>query len=744
MKLYKIYKYTHLIIGMSYIGQTYKTLKQRAGQGMKGYRGCHKFWEAIQNYGTDCWRVEILWDGLTLDEANIYEQVEIRDNETLYPYGYNLSEGGMGVNPSQETRQKMSESIKKAFAESPEIWYEAQRLATEAAAKKTRGVPRPKEVREKISIGHRKPDYAEMHDFFLSLPTDMHVSEKTRLLRERFPNVGKNTIYFRLRQWTGLKGSKRLPAYQETYEFYLTLPADMPLPKKRHLLQKEFPDVSRHYVNRWLNQWSGTQTLKRHPNYSDVNDLFLTLPLTMSLSEKRRLLYKEFPNIKKDTIRSWTHTDVDEGVAGYIFSEEPKKQKLSESNRDKTRKKTLSTEHRQNLSEANKNSPKVQAHLKKLAKQPRSAESRQKQSEAMTGFKHSDESRQLMSEKAKEREAKKRAEGYVVSEQARRNISKGLRNRDNSCYTPEVRKTMSIKAKEREARKKAEGYTVSDETRRKKSEASQKMWNERRPAKHLAKEVYLTLDPNLPIKEKRKILYKQFPDVYQGAVSQWTREWERELTGTALTLKGGKKEEYTPARTLFFSLPTTISLAEKRKVIFDKFLGSVGQKTLYAWTLEWESEIHPSRENHRIRLDKIPVQQFFCSLPIEMPIKEKRERVCAEFPSVAQRTIHGWMHEWHIELTGSPPPREPWNKGKTGVYSDETLRQIREARSRQVCPMRRPEYNEAHKFYLTLPHNMSISEKRKSLCKKYPNPSPKTIWRWTKQWQSELEATQQP
>ena len=93
--------------------------------------------------------------------------------------------------------------------------------------------------------------------------------------------------------------------------------------------------------------------------------------------------------------------------------------------------------------------------------------------------------------------------------------------------------------------------------------------------------------------------------------------------------------------TLFFSLSTTISLAEKCKVIFDKFLGSVGQKTLYAWTLEWESEIHPSRENHRIRLDKIPVQQFFCSLPIEMPIKEKRERVCAEFPSVAQRTIYG-------------------------------------------------------------------------------------------------------
>ena len=107
MKSYKIYKYTNLITGMSYVGQTHKTLKERAKPSMKGYHGCDKFWEAIEMYGTDCWRSETLWDGLTLDEANIYEQIEIRDNETLYPYGYNLDEGGGGVpNPSEKTRQK--------------------------------------------------------------------------------------------------------------------------------------------------------------------------------------------------------------------------------------------------------------------------------------------------------------------------------------------------------------------------------------------------------------------------------------------------------------------------------------------------------------------------------------------------------------------------------------------------------------------------------------------------------------
>lgn len=79
---------------------------------MTGYRLCEKFWEAIEHYGTNCWSVEILWDGLTLDEANIYEQIEIRDNETLYPHGYNLKEGGDNATQVPESRAKMKSENK--------------------------------------------------------------------------------------------------------------------------------------------------------------------------------------------------------------------------------------------------------------------------------------------------------------------------------------------------------------------------------------------------------------------------------------------------------------------------------------------------------------------------------------------------------------------------------------------------------------------------------------------------------
>ena len=159
MNTYKIYKYTNLITGMSYIGQTCRPLKTRAGYNMIGYRGCEKFWEAIQNYGTECWADEILWDGLTLDEANIYEQIEIRDNETLFPYGYNLSLGGENTTHSPETRAKISKNNARYWKYNKMSKEHRQRLSANC-------VFRRPEVRAKIegknSPVHR-PEIKEMH-----------------------------------------------------------------------------------------------------------------------------------------------------------------------------------------------------------------------------------------------------------------------------------------------------------------------------------------------------------------------------------------------------------------------------------------------------------------------------------------------------------------------------------------------------------------------------------------------------
>ena len=121
-----------------------------------------------------------------------------------------------------------------------------------------------------------------------------------------FQIVNHSTFYFRVRKWSGIKGKKEHPDRPEVHRFFATLPHSMPLPKKRIVLHKKFPNVSRKLLNRWLNKWSGTQTLIRHPDYPDAYDFFLSLCPDMPLSEKRQLLYDNFPNVKRDTMRKWS------------------------------------------------------------------------------------------------------------------------------------------------------------------------------------------------------------------------------------------------------------------------------------------------------------------------------------------------------------------------------------------------------------------------------------------------------
>ena len=125
-------------------------------------------------------------------------------------------------------------------------------------------------------------------------------------LYAKFPEVKRCTIYNWIRQWTDIKGKKQHPDRPEVHKFFLSLPSNMPLPKKRHLLQKEFLNVSRKLLNRWLNKWSGTQTLIRHPDKVPAREFFFSLSADMLLSEKRRLLYEKFPNVKRNTMNKWT------------------------------------------------------------------------------------------------------------------------------------------------------------------------------------------------------------------------------------------------------------------------------------------------------------------------------------------------------------------------------------------------------------------------------------------------------
>jgi group I intron endonuclease len=93
--IYKVYKYTNLINGKIYIGQTMESIEMRAGHNGYKYRKCPYFYNAIQKYGWKNFTSEILADNLTREQANELEIEYIKKFNSQNPeIGYNISDGG--------------------------------------------------------------------------------------------------------------------------------------------------------------------------------------------------------------------------------------------------------------------------------------------------------------------------------------------------------------------------------------------------------------------------------------------------------------------------------------------------------------------------------------------------------------------------------------------------------------------------------------------------------------------------
>lgn len=105
-----IYKITNLITGKLYIGQTVKTLNQRWSQ----HKCCKRkspLTSSLKRYGAGNFKIEHVWTALNgkhLDELEVYFIGRFR---SLWPYGYNILEGG---NVSQRRGRKPWNNGKKA------------------------------------------------------------------------------------------------------------------------------------------------------------------------------------------------------------------------------------------------------------------------------------------------------------------------------------------------------------------------------------------------------------------------------------------------------------------------------------------------------------------------------------------------------------------------------------------------------------------------------------------------------
>ena len=114
--MYKIYKYTNLINGKIYIGQTKNTLEYRA-QGGRNNKDCTRFYNAILKYGWNNFEPTILKDNIeTVEDANYFEDYYICLFDSINPnIGYNLNRGGNNKNTSEETKQLISKKAKERY-----------------------------------------------------------------------------------------------------------------------------------------------------------------------------------------------------------------------------------------------------------------------------------------------------------------------------------------------------------------------------------------------------------------------------------------------------------------------------------------------------------------------------------------------------------------------------------------------------------------------------------------------------
>ena len=103
-----IYLITNLLNGKKYVGKTTQTLKRRINQHKHGNIHIDK---AIQKYGRENFKVEVLEECYTVEQLNEREIFWIAALNTKVPNGYNITDGGegnLGLSHTKETRDQMS------------------------------------------------------------------------------------------------------------------------------------------------------------------------------------------------------------------------------------------------------------------------------------------------------------------------------------------------------------------------------------------------------------------------------------------------------------------------------------------------------------------------------------------------------------------------------------------------------------------------------------------------------------
>ena len=147
---WRVYLHTNLINNKKYCGITCMfPLYKRWRHGGKGYKPNRHFWGAIQKYGWDNFKHEVLYEGLTKEEAEEKEKEIIAElNLTNPDYGYNFAPGGAMA--TDEIRRKKS------------IAYTGRKLTEEHKRNISKGLGGRGPTN--VNYGRKHTDIARLHN----------------------------------------------------------------------------------------------------------------------------------------------------------------------------------------------------------------------------------------------------------------------------------------------------------------------------------------------------------------------------------------------------------------------------------------------------------------------------------------------------------------------------------------------------------------------------------------------------
>ena len=125
-KNYFVYMHTLQLDGRKYIGITcYDNPEKRWGKNGTGYKEQSYFYRAIQKYGWDSFKHEILFEGLTKEQACCKEQALIKlFNTTDRKFGFNRTSGGEHYVASSKTKRKISKANTKWVLDKHALEYQ--------------------------------------------------------------------------------------------------------------------------------------------------------------------------------------------------------------------------------------------------------------------------------------------------------------------------------------------------------------------------------------------------------------------------------------------------------------------------------------------------------------------------------------------------------------------------------------------------------------------------------------------